>query len=143
MLIKRRWCKEIFDNGKVWELRDRACRFRGRFAIAESGSKRLVGEANIIDCIEVAKRVGAALLPAADTRIGRELFVGHPVNLAKHKVEDLGTIKYKRTFAWVLDSVIKYEAPVPYIHPQGAVTWVRTVERRVGSRTLRLGNGLA
>ena len=34
---------------------------------------------------------------------------------------------YKKNYAWPLSDAKRLEKPVPYIHPQGAVKWVKNV----------------
>ena len=53
LLIKPEWCAEILDNGKVWEIRGSYCHKRTRFAIAKSGTQTLVGEATLVNCLNV------------------------------------------------------------------------------------------
>ena len=44
LVIKKRWCDQIFEGSKVWEIRGNALTKRGRICIAQSKSKTLVGE---------------------------------------------------------------------------------------------------
>lgn len=44
LVIKKRWCDEIFEGSKVWEIRGSSLAKRGRICIAQSKSQMLVGE---------------------------------------------------------------------------------------------------
>jgi hypothetical protein len=41
---------------------------------------------------------------------------------------------YRQTYAWVVKNAHRLERPVPYLHPPGAVIWVRldaAVEKKI------------
>ena len=39
----------------------------------------------------------------------------------------LENFPYKNTYAWIISNAKKYEKPIPYKHPMGAVIWVNIV----------------
>jgi hypothetical protein len=125
LLISREWCQQIFEKGKIWEIRSSVCHKLGcRFAIAESKSGTLVGEATIIDCLKVGRMSKTQQLKRWSKKHKSD-FIGRKENFHKHRIADLSIVKYPEVYAWVLDDVVRYKQPVPYTHPQGAVKWVK------------------
>lgn len=107
LIIKKPWITRILSNGKKWEMRSKMTNIRGRIGLIEAGSSLVVGEANITGCgnkpISQLERILTAHL---------------------HQVPDLDLLD-KWCYPWFLEDVKKYEKPIPYNHPQGAITWVR------------------
>lgn len=104
LIIKKEWLDKIFDEGKIWEMRSKRTYIRGRILLIESGSGHIMGEAILIGC------------PSSPIPIGIYHF-------DKHKVEDVELLK-KWCYPWILSDVKRYENPIPYKHPKGAVVWV-------------------
>jgi len=104
LIIKKKWLDLIFDNGKIWEMRCTKTSIRGRVYTIEAGSGLITGETNIFN----------VLGPIPNSHL--------MANYSKHQVdiEDIGKWRY----AWELKDSIRYEKPIPYKHPQGAVVWV-------------------
>ena len=125
LVIKKRWCDEIFDGSKVWEIRGTPVAKRGRVAIAQSKSKQLVGEATVVACLKVGRRVKGRLVAWSKEEKDEKNFIGKKENLQYHRVEDLSWVKYKKVYAWVLQNRKRYTTPLPYKHTQGCVTWVK------------------
>lgn len=107
LIIKPEWLNKIFDERKIWEMRTTRTKIRGRIALIESGSGLVVGEANLIDSLEA--------IEANDTHYD------------KHLVKDVALLE-KWKYPWVLAGAEKYETPIPYTHPKGAVVWVKLKE---------------
>ena len=105
LIIKKEWLDKIFNEGKIWEMRTTRTKIRGKVGLIESGSGLIVGEANIIGC---------SLNPIKPDLSFFDF----------HKVKDIELSK-KWKYAWVLDNPIKYNNPIPYKHPKGAVIWVK------------------
>ena len=116
LIIKPEWLNKIFDEGKTWEMRTTRTKIRGRIALIESGSGLVVGEANLVDSLDA--------IEADDTHYD------------KHLVED-ATLLEKWKFPWVLAGAEKYEKPIPYTHPKGAVVWVKLKEELIWLQTAR------
>lgn len=104
LIIKKEWLDKIFFENKTWEMRSRVTKIRGKIQLIESGSGLIVGECVITDSFKVE-------LP--------ELLE----NRDKHKVQNIQLL-HKWNCAWVLNNIVKYENPIPYKHPKGAVIWV-------------------
>ena len=125
LLIRPEWCQQIFEKGKIWEIRSSACRKLGcRFAIAESQSGTLVGEATVINCLKVGRLSKTQQLKRW-SKEHKSDFIGRKENFHKHRIANLSIVKYPEVYAWVLDDVVRYKQPVPYTHPQGAIKWVK------------------
>jgi hypothetical protein len=103
LIVKKEWLDLIFDGGKVWEMRTTKTKIRGRVGLIESGTGLIVGEVEIIGCAKIPNN--------------KDL-------IFYHKVENLELIK-KWNVAWHLLGAKRYETPIPYKHPQGAVIWVK------------------
>ena len=124
LLIKERWCNEIFDHQKTLEIRGDPVKKRGRFAIAASGTGTLVGEATLVDCLEVGKYSDKNGLRPFHKQY-KNLFIGKVEHFPKHRIKDLSIVTYANIYAWVLDHARRYETPIPYKHNKGALKWVK------------------
>lgn len=110
LIIRQPWIDLIFEGKKTWEIRGSNTKIRGKIALIQSGTKTIVGEAEIIDCIAID----------GTTYQNRKAF--HYIEAADQ------TLPYPKTYAWVLQHAKRYRAPIPYNHPQGAVIWVELGE---------------
>lgn len=111
LVIKPQWCRLILDGSKTWEMRSAQTHFRGTFGIIESGSGLIVGLANLVDC-----------LPALEA----SNYFSH---FDKHRIPKMDGITHKWKYAWVLEGATRFETPIPYRHPRGAVIWVNLSKR--------------
>src|SRR5690554_5374478 len=105
LIIQKVWLDKIFDEGKTWEMRSTKTKITGKIGLIEAGSGMIVGEANLLGCCNEAIEL-------------------NDKHFDKHKVKDIELLK-KWKYAWVLADAIRYENPIPYEHPQGAVIWVK------------------
>eukprot|EP00438_Fugacium_kawagutii_P018008 Skav223294 [mRNA] locus=scaffold2998:131354:133662:+ [translate_table: standard] len=152
LVIKKRWCDKIFEGGKIWEIRGTPLTKRGRICIAQSKSKMLVGEVEVVDCLKVGRKVDGRLVPWSLAAEDVRNFIGAPENLPKHCVEDLNWVPYSKAmrgaewglvglsgadpvFAWVLDKKLRYEQPEPYRHKPGCIQWVKLEPGTEANRT--------
>ncbi len=110
LVIREPWIDMIFmeKDPKDWEIRGCWTSKRGRILLAKSGTNTIVGETEIIDCIE---------LDTVDFIFNEN---HHKIPKEKHK----NKLPYPHTYAWVFKHSIRYEKPVDYDHPRGAVIWV-------------------
>jgi hypothetical protein len=104
LIIKKEWLDKIFDDEKIWEMRTTLTKIRGKIKLIESGSGLILGECEIINSFKPSDN---------------ELLA----NISKHKVEDISLLN-KWCCAWVIKNPIRYNTPIAYKHPQGAVIWV-------------------
>lgn len=134
LIIKKEWLEQIFKAyapygcNKTWEIRRNNTSYRGKFYLLESGSKLIVGEAELVDSIKLTKDIWL------------ENFINHQVmdyyaykelGIVKCCPWDILTIKYPNPHAWIFQNICKYDSPIPYKHPQGAVIWVKDVKNLV------------
>ena len=110
LIIKDPWISMILHGVKTWEMRSRNTKIRGRILLIKSGSGKVYGEADLVDVINFKDENLKNLM----SKIGN-----HCVDYSEKPEFN----KYR--YAWVLENVFEYEEPIPYIHPQGAVIWVK------------------
>jgi hypothetical protein len=103
--VRKEWLDKILNNGKRWEMRSTHTKARGLIKLIESKSGHIVGECIIVGSHKVT----------AD--LAKQSF-------DSHQVEDLVLLE-KWCYAWHLSDVKRYEKPIPYEHPKGAVIWVK------------------
>ena len=101
----------IFDGKKAWEIRGSDTKIRGRIGLIESGSGLIIGECNLFGTFPIVKTDHGC--------------VDHHGIKNWHDV-----VKYDSPHAWVFMRAKRYNKPIPYKHPQGAVIWVN-LEGRV------------
>ncbi len=108
LIVKKEWLDLILSGEKVWEMRSRMTKVRGRIGLIESGSGLIVGECELTGC--------------------SDLSYTHPENIQsiyhlKHRVLNPDQLK-RWNKAWRVKKAKRYDKPIPYKHPQGAVVWV-------------------
>ena len=107
LIIKDKWIELILSGLKSWEIRGSRTNKRGTIYLIKSGSSRIMGQVDIVDCIELTKEK-------------------YEKNKEKHCIEaGYESLPYSVPYAWVLKNYVRYEKPIPYKHPQGAVIWVK------------------
>lgn len=116
LMVREPWARLILDGKKSWEIRGTRTAIRGLIYIIPSGSGRIAGACEIVDVFgplsveDMMAHTAAHLTPADEL-----LLTGLP---------------YKNTYAWVLANPQRFEDPIPYKHPSGAITWVDLEELR-------------
>ena len=107
LIIKAPWIDYILSGQKTWEIRGSNTKTRGTIYLIKSGSGKVYGSADIVDCIELSLEQ-------------------YQKTSCFHKipVESLKELPYKRTYAWVIRNAKYFAKPVDYVHPRGAVIWV-------------------
>lgn len=113
LIIKERPLNKIFEHKKLWEIRSSNTNIRGKIFLIQSGTKMILGECRIIDCI----------------KLDENMFENNRSIHFSHK--KYSELLYKTPYAWVIDekSIKKYEQPVQYEHPSGAIIWVNLENR--------------
>lgn len=106
LIVKQPWVDLILSGEKTWEMRSQSTKIRGLVGLIEQGTGLIVGEFYL-------DRVGEPL-DNFDIGYGQHL----------HRVDDL-TLLEKWRYPWILSRAQRYEEPIPYNHPQGAVVWVK------------------
>lgn len=106
LIIKVKWLNKIFSKEKTWEIRGHNTKIRGEIYLIQSGTKHIYGQCVIEDCIKLN-------------------LDSYKKNTNKHCIlNELESLPYKNTFAWVISNVRKFDKPIPYNHPNGAIIWV-------------------
>lgn len=114
LIVRAPWAQALMDGTKQWELRNRPTQVRERVDILEGGSCMLLGSVEICDCLgplgpkELRDAAKAGLILTTE------------VHDADHDAQ----------YAWVVRNPQPLDKPEPYIHPRGAVTWVKRGEAR-------------
>lgn len=106
LIIKPYWADLILNGEKTIELRSSNTKIKGKIGIIKSGTKKVYGEIDLVDSIE--------LTDDDYYNLSNE----HKVNVRR---ED---IPYKRMFGWKLENPIVYSEPKDYNHKKGCVIWV-------------------
>ena len=105
LIICPPWIELILNGEKTWEIRGANTRIRGRIALIKSGTGQVYGTVEMVDCLPLD-------------------LMSYQCHIAEHRVTEVQSLPYPKTFAWVLSRPVLFKQPVPYRHPQGAVIWV-------------------
>lgn len=108
LIIRKPWSEHILNGDKTWELRGKNTKIRDPVALIEGGSGKIVGMFNIDDCSSPLSREERVLAAKEGKILDCEID------------EDM----YTHVYAWKLSQVVRFENPVDYKHPSGAVIWV-------------------
>ena len=106
LIVKKHWLDKILANEKPWEVRGSNTNIRETIGLIESGSGLVVGECELVDSI----------------KLDWDVF---EKNIDKHCVSSRENVPYDTPYAWVNKNAKRYDKPIPYKHPQGAVIWVK------------------
>ena len=107
LIIDSLWLGMILSGLKTWEMRSSCTKIRGEIGLIEKGSGLIIGKANLVDS-----------LPPLDP----DDYFNH---LLKHRITKRDGLNERWRCPWVLADVVKFETPVKYSHPKGAVIWVK------------------
>lgn len=110
LVVAKPWASLLVNGDKTWELRTTSTKVRGPIGIASKGTGTIIGAVSLVD----------AHGPFTPEEISRYRDL--------HRVPDSDTATYsgpKGLYAWEMTGAMRFETPVPYRHPQGAVIWVR------------------
>jgi hypothetical protein len=105
LIINKFYLDKIFDNGKTWEMRTTKTNIRGNIGLIEAGTGLIVGEADLTGCSSVP-------------------IINDKSLIKFHHVENFDLLD-KWRYAWYLENAKRFKQPLPYIHPKGAVIWVK------------------
>jgi hypothetical protein len=109
LIIDEPYISMILDGIKIWEMRSQRTGKRERIGLIKKGSSAVFGSIEVYEC-EGPMSVNE-LLRATDSH-----------GITKQQIE--AGLLDKWNYAWKLRDVKKFDAPIPYKHPSGAVTWV-------------------
>lgn len=103
LIVRKEFLDLIFDGGKYWEQRSSKTNIRGFIGLIEAGSGLIMGYVELTDSLP-------AITPDSKYYIA-------------HKVKNAELLK-KWKYPWVVFGAKRYDKPIPYNHPKGAVIWV-------------------
>ena len=110
LVVKDPWVELILDGIKTLEIRGNRTLRRGTIKLIKSGTGLIVGTVDIVDVYEL------------DLGFFEELKPLHCIQL------EVPELPYPKTYGWLLENPVRYDVPIPYIHPLGAVIWVKLTE---------------
>jgi hypothetical protein len=109
LIVREPWIDLILDGQKTWELRTQPTSIRGLIALIRKGSRQIDGVATLVDVLPRLTEEGLS-----------DSFEFHHVYSHRHQeVVEAGWLT-----PWVLLDAQRFSAPVPFVRPPGAVTWV-------------------
>jgi len=109
LIIKQPHIGSILDNRKCWEMRSTDTKTRGWIALIEQGTGLIIGKCFLFQ----TKKLDNDSLRTEQSK--------------KYHCLDYSTGKYdKWSWAWVIGRMERFDKPIPYKHPQGAVIWVKS-----------------
>lgn len=107
LIVRQPWIDLILSGKKTWEMRSKPTKVRGLIGLIEQGTGLIVGECNIVESDSIKLST-----------------IEYGLHYDYHRVGDSGLLD-KWCYAWVLESAKRYDNPITYSHPKGAVVWVR------------------
>lgn len=116
LIVKSPYVDYILDGSKTWEIRGSRTIRRWKIALIKKGSGLIVGTCILKDVI------GPLTL--------EEMLSTNNHCIDHERLKKQG-LHYNKTYAWVLSEPCKFEEPIPYKHPRGAVIWVNLGSRIV------------
>jgi hypothetical protein len=109
LVVAEPWATLLVDGEKTWELRTTSTKIRGLIGVAAKSSGTIIGAVDLVDVHG----------PFTSTEIAPyEHF---------HRVPASSTSTYsgpKGLYGWEVTSAVRFDPPIPYGHPQGAIIWV-------------------
>jgi hypothetical protein len=111
LLVRDPYATQILNGEKTWEIRGRPTQIRGPVIIVKSGTGHAFGTVDLVRVLgplDLDDLVSASGLPREE----REEF-------------RCSGLPYRKTYAYVFTNPKWFAHPIAYLHPNGAVTWVR------------------
>lgn len=112
LIVRQPYADLIMTGQKVLEMRSRHTNVRGRIGIIAAGSGEIFGSVELVNSWDYSGESGLKGIG------GQTLHCVEPKDW--HHLD-------KWCFGWELREPRLFDKPVPYVHPLGAVTWVRVV----------------
>jgi hypothetical protein len=107
LIVKKEWLTEFYSLRKGWEMRARPTKKRGTYGFIESKSGLVTGQFDLVDSLEA--------ITASE----------YPKYFDMHRIpKELKDLYVKYPYPWVISNVIKFDEPIKYTHPPGAMIWV-------------------
>lgn len=107
LIIKKEWLDLILEGKKTFEVRSGNTKIRGKIGLIESGSGLIVGECDLVNSIIIDNNNIKDVLYKS--------CISNP---------EIINNMYKNPHAWELNNFIRYNQPLKYKHPKGAIIWI-------------------
>jgi hypothetical protein len=111
LIVRDPYASQLLNGQKIWEIRGRSTQIRGPVVIVKQGTGKAYGIANLVRVLgplDLDDLVSSPEVPSEE----------------RDELQRDG-LPYRRTYAYVFTSPRWFRHPLPYRHPNGAVTWVR------------------
>lgn len=99
----------ILDGKKTWDVRSQSTPVRGRIALLERGTRRIVGTCTLTDCIPITL----------------DEYVANHAKMNRTRAE-LESWRHKQPamqYAWVLADVQRLPASIAFTSPKDQIVW--------------------
>jgi len=124
LIVRKQFLDLYFSpqNPKTWEMRSRPTWIRGRIGLIEAGSGLIVGETTIVASPHQQMFDDFCGGNGIFTRILKRKFQlqNYEKTYNFHQVDDI-RLFLKWQYPWVLENSVRYDTPIKYHHPKGAV----------------------
>ena len=108
LIIKSPYIDDILDGKKKYEIRGNNTRIRGKIVLLKSGSGIALGTVDIV----------------SSEQWDLSQYNNWEYRKDNNKLP-LDKLPYKMTYAWRLENPKWFDTPKKYIHPSGAIIWVK------------------
>jgi hypothetical protein len=122
----------LLQGAKTKEIRSSGCPSKLGKTVALLWSGMAWGTVRVERAYLAAERVGEKRSAGENRYAWTEEGRGLCEDRAAHRVPDLlSVLTYKKVWVWELSGARRWERPVPYAHPKGAVVWVAGLASRL------------
>lgn len=116
LIIKKEWLDLIFSESKTVEIRSSNTKIRGTIGLIESKSGLILGSCKIVNSILIDNK-------------NIDLILKNSCLYSKEKLNKF----YKKPYAWFIEDIKKFDIPIKYNHPKGAVIWVDISKQNINN----------
>jgi hypothetical protein len=110
LIVKKPRIDLILSGEKTWEMRSKPTKITGWIGLIEQGTGLIVGR---------------AFLTSGWIRPSKQELID---NHSKHLVDDTDILE-RWCYAWEIERAERFDKPIKYKHPKGAVVWVKLCVR--------------
>ena len=139
LIIKRPWIDYTLNGLKPFEIRTRPTNIRERIGLVCAGTGEVWGEADLAGCsspIYAEHYVCSELMDDDipwNVRVEITNWLFPPARKCAFHIMDncngcTECSMGEELYIWEFDNITRYGKPRPYIHPQGAQTWIRELK---------------
>lgn len=107
LIIKKEWLDLILTGKKIFEVRGSNTNIRGKIGLIESGSGLIIGECDLVNSIVIDNNN-----------------IEYVLDKSCINNSEIINNMYKHPHAWELNNSIRYNQPLKYKHPKGAIIWI-------------------